>query len=439
MARRQPRNPQLHLSRVLDRSFKVFKKGFPKLFIISLLLALPEAILITYFLFIETHNTLTCINNNYSVNNPYVNSCSSSLNPKYFLGVGAITLVLSFINTSIIQITAINVTADIFFGSQRNFKELIKSALARFFPIIWTLIVALALFIAPILLSFALIALLVKILPLGIKILLITLVIVTQVGWLLYGWANFLLLPSVVVVEKTSGIKAIKRTVKLSYGYTVSIIALDIVIAFISSIIATAITLLITILVSFSAELAFVVQVASGYLVSNVLLLTFTTTAMSVYYLLLRVYKEGLDIEMLAQQLGTNFDPSSSLSIPLFTITPNVPKISPYPSSYQPYGNQYYPQPTQPYYQQFPQNYPSSYGPYSVPAQPSPYSQSYQQTSYPQYQQGQIPQQSNPSQPIAQPQHLPATPPLPDPNVIPSSPPGDDDNTLGKNPGSQNT
>ncbi len=386
---------------IIDISFKLYRSMFGQMIKAVAVVAVPAAIL-------EGLITVSAIPHGFFSNGITVFGSSSAAgsgisttatSSNLQQAASLINYILGFAATGLTTATCFKLVADAYLSVQPNWRTSISFGLKRLHSVLWTTLESTVIPFLP------LIAVVLGAIEIGRRSLSAGVIIGVALGipslalivWLWAAWRFNII---ALIAEGIKGRHALGRSfslVKNRWWPTFGIqLLMQLIVGIIGAIVSVPFSLSGVAMIANNHTAAGLLLTTAGSAISNILLMPLSASMLAVLYFDLRVRKEGLDLAIIASELGIG-------GIEGFAM-PRAPRFAPQ-AAYPPYSQypypQQYPQYSQyPYPQQYPQySYPQQYPQYSYPQQYPQYPDPQQPPQYPYPQQHQQYQQP--------PQHLP--------------------------------
>ncbi|HEX2195293.1 MAG TPA: hypothetical protein VHJ76_00075 [Actinomycetota bacterium] len=203
-----------------------------------------------------------------------------------FFGAQMLLVVIGIVTVTIATGACMKAVADVYLGGKPQAGASLRFAGRRVHSLVWIT------FLVTVLATLALLALIVP----GV--------------WL---WVSWTVAPAVLIVEGRKGLKAMRRSFRLVKERWWPVFAATLVGFLLAGIVSGGLAALTTPLIFTDVEENLVLTVALDTVVNTiggVLTTPFQAALVAVIYFDLRVRKEGFDLELLAQGIGTAPDPS---------------------------------------------------------------------------------------------------------------------------------
>ncbi len=279
MSEQQVAGPQLRplgVGELLDASIKLVRRHFKALAFVTLLVAVPIEVIGGLITAVTTDfcEGAGCVNE-LGANTVYVWQDDVA-----YYGGQAVIVLLAVLQFIVVQVACFRILAEGYLGRSVGARDSMRYALSRGWSTLW---------LGVLLLAGLVVATLLLILP-GI--------------WLAVAWSVAI---PVVLVERTRGAAALRRSFRLVRGLWWSTLARLLVSGLLISVATAAISgglLLLLLFALEEASYAALVLRGAGNVVGEVLTTPFLAAVITLIYFDLRVRKEGFDLALLAEGMG---------------------------------------------------------------------------------------------------------------------------------------
>lgn len=274
--RQPPRLRPLSLGEILDVAIQLYRRFFRSLVLAAAVVTVPVSVLQALVRLSLPSSGSNLVPGSQPAGHAVQGAAA-------WAGVGAffITAVLGFVASTLATATNLKAVSDGYLGGEPTWRDSLAFATRRLGSLVWLAV------LTAVLLTFAFVALVVP----GV-----------------YFYGAWLVAVPVLLLEGTSGRKALKRSRQLIRGRW-WITAATFLVAMLLRTIISGVPGGVVVAISFASGTASTVVglVVSGIL--SVVLTPFTAAVTAVIYYDLRVRKEGFDIELLARSFATPLEP----------------------------------------------------------------------------------------------------------------------------------
>jgi hypothetical protein len=303
----------LGIGELLDVALKIVWRNAGTLVRVVIFVVLPVQVVTALLAASASPSSLNTRSGNFAGSQPF-----SSSDAKALIGFGVVTVVLSFISSSLASGACFRAIASAYLGERTDWKSSLVYALKHLHSIMWIS------FLSSLLAGLALIA---CVLP-GI-----------------YLWIGFAVAVPALLTEGVRGSNALGRSRALVKGYWWRVFGVVLLGYLLSSILGGAIEGAVvgvsTVQAGQASVIGVVVNIVAGT-VSSVLTTPFVAAFVTVLYFDLRVRKEAFDLQLLAQRIGVD-PPAGALlapSAPLVDDRGDEPPFWPPPPGWKPRSGQ---------------------------------------------------------------------------------------------------
>ena len=293
----------LAVGEILDASFKMYRRNFVNMAKAILVVAIPFGLLSALI----RASVSPSATNFSSISNPPANPTPSAASVAASLTTELVTILAAAVSTAVIY----RVVGSAYLGNPSSWKEAVRSGIRKAYSVLWVTMLSIVIYGVIVVVSVVIIVL-VAAHSAGLGVLVGFLLGVPAICALVWFWVvSQLAIPS-LMLEGYKGSKALLRVARLvrhlwwrSFG---CMLLVSLIVGILTSVVAGVI---VALLLAFSnSDVATIAVIFVAGVITTVLFTPITASAYVVLSIDLRVRKEGYDIQLLANQLGSQ--PGSS-------------------------------------------------------------------------------------------------------------------------------